>query len=98
MNKKYILPVFLLLFLVSSLFSQKKRTIIFDEKQIEGKLRRPQLVLIKAEQRPEFSPMVMQSLDSDVNAVRFSKETIVEESPYGGAFIFNGHNISNYTP
>jgi len=31
--------------------------IIFEEQKIEGKIRRPQLVLIKADQRPTFPPM-----------------------------------------
>ena len=72
--------------------------IIFDERQIEGKIRRPQLILIKAEQRPKFSPMVMQSLDSDLNVNKFASESAIEKSPYSGVFTFDGTKISNYEP
>ena len=74
------------------------KTIVFDELQIEGKIRRPQLVLIKAEQRPNFTPMVMQSLDSDINVAVFSGSNAVEKSPYKGVFKFEGEKISNYVP
>ena len=33
------------------------KQMVFEEQKIEGKIRRPQLVLIKADQRPEFNPM-----------------------------------------
>ena len=69
--------------------------IIFEERQIEGKIRRPQLVLIKAEQRPGFEPMVMQSL-SDFNIIEFSKGSVIEKSPYDKAFTLEGDKITNY--
>ena len=71
--------------------------IVFEERQIEGKIRRPQLVLIKAEQRPDFKPMVMQSL-SDFNVIEFSKGTVVEKSPYDKPFELDGEKITNYVP
>ena len=74
------------------------KRIVFDEVQIEGKIRRPQLVLIKAEQRPNFTPMVMQSLDSEVNVSVYSSGDAVEKSPYSGAFKFEGERITNYVP
>lgn len=74
------------------------KRIVFDEVQIEGKIRRPQLVLIKAEQRPNFSPMVMKSLDSEVNVSVFSSGEAIEKSPYSGAFEFEGERITNYVP
>lgn len=77
---------------------KKIKTIVFEEMQIEGKIRRPQLILIKAEQRPKFSSMVMQSLDSDLNVNEFASDPVLEKSPYDGAFIFNGEEISNYKP
>lgn len=73
------------------------KRIIFEERQIEGKIRRPQLVLIKAEQRPDFKPMVMQSL-SDFNIIEFSKGSAVEKSPYDKAFTLDGDRITNYVP
>ncbi|MBD3391541.1 MAG: hypothetical protein GF418_05815 [Chitinivibrionales bacterium] len=74
------------------------RRIIFDEKQIEGKIRRPQLVLIKAEQRPTFTPMVMQSLAGNTSVVEFVSNAVIESSPYDGAFRFSDQRISNYAP
>jgi|GEM_PF-1891800 len=75
-----------------------QRTLVFEEQQIEGKIRRPQLVLIKAEQRPIFAPMVMRSLAGNVSVVEFVSAAIIEQSPYDGAFKFNGTKISNYVP
>ncbi|MCI0473683.1 MAG: hypothetical protein L0Y76_08890 [Ignavibacteria bacterium] len=74
------------------------KTIVFEEFQIEGKIRRPQLVLIKAEQRPAFTPMVMQSLGNEINVSVFMKSSAVEKSPYTGAFLFSGEKITNYVP
>ena len=72
--------------------------IVFDEQQIEGKIRRPQLVLIKVEQRPSFSPMVMQSLGRNTSIVEFVSPSVIEESPYDDSFRFNGTKVSNYVP
>lgn len=72
------------------------KKIIFEEKRIEGKIRRPQLVLIKADQRPEFTPMVLQSLGSGSNILQSVKTDLITDSPYKGAFQFNGLEISNY--
>ena len=89
----------IVLFMFSLIYAEDDiKTIVFDELQIEGKIRRPQLVLIKAEQRPNFTPMVMQSLDSDINVAVFSSSDAVEKSPYSGVFKFEGEKISNYVP
>jgi len=92
--------VIIILFCVSALVraDDKIKTIIFEEFQIEGKIRRPQLVLIRAEQRPAFTPMVMQSLDNEINVSVFINSSAVEKSPYNGAFLFNGEKIANYVP
>ncbi len=71
---------------------------IFDERRIEGKIRRPQLVLIKAEQRPEFDPMVLQSLGKTGNIAGAVDKAMLETSPYDGAFQFRGKRIVNYIP
>jgi len=102
-EKNYLLWQFIIILLIPvvTLYAQDDKgiqRIVFEEFQIEGKIRRPQLVLIKAEQRPKFSPMVMQSLDSDVNVVEYAKDPALEKSPYSGAFMFNGREISNYKP
>jgi hypothetical protein len=65
---------------------------------IEGKIRRPQLVLIKADQRPEFNPMVMQSLGKTKNIAGLVDQGILEETRYQGAFKFEGTRIVNIVP
>jgi hypothetical protein len=94
-NLKLLLP---LIFLVVSVQGQDNsvKKIIFEEKKIEGKIRRPQLVLIKADQRPEFSPMILQGFGSGTNILQSVKNDLITESPYKGAFQFNGIEISNY--
>ena len=77
---------------------EPKQRIVFDEQRIEGKLRRPQLVLIQAERRPDFPPMVMQSLAGNANIVEFVDSAAIESSPYDGAFQFDNGRIVNYAP
>lgn len=72
--------------------------LIFDERRIEGKIRRPQLVFIKAEQRPEFQPMVMQSLGTSIDLLELARGSSIEWSPYAGAFEFNRGRVSNCVP
>ena len=74
------------------------KQMIFEEQRIEGKIRRPQLVLIKAEQRPEFKPMVIQSSGALDNIINSVNDTLVERSPYKGPFQFEGTKIRNYDP
>jgi hypothetical protein len=80
---------------VGVLASPKQR-IVFEEQQIEGKIRRPQLVLIKADQRPEFPPMVIQGLSKQGGIASFVSEEVIESSPYDGAFELDGDKVSNY--
>ena len=72
--------------------------IIFEEQKIEGKIRRPQLVLIKADQRPAFSPMVMQSYGKTENIAEFVDQSTLENLPNQNAFQFEGLRISNLVP
>ncbi|HEX2955622.1 MAG TPA: hypothetical protein VHO70_02250 [Chitinispirillaceae bacterium] len=72
------------------------KKIIFEEKKIEGKIRRPQLVLIKADQRPVFSPMILQGLGNGTNILQTVNNDLITDSPYKGAFQFNNLEISNY--
>lgn len=98
-NNFTLISLFILAFMFSFIYADDDiERIVFDELQIEGKIRRPQLVLIKAEQRPNFSPMVMQSLDSDINVAAFSSGDAVEKSPYNEVFELEGEKISNYVP
>ncbi len=72
--------------------------IIFEEQKIEGKIRRPQLVLIKADQRPSFPPMIMQSAGKNDNVASSVNPAILESQLYKGAFEFKGTAITNYVP
>lgn len=74
------------------------KQLFFEERKIEGKIRRPQLVLIKAEQRPEFEPMVIQSLGRTADIVSSVEKGILEKSPYDNAFQFRNKQITNYKP
>jgi hypothetical protein len=71
--------------------------IIFGEQKIEGKIRRPQLVLIKADQRPEFPPMVSQPLGKTRNIAALVDPSLIE-APQKGAFQFQGTRIVNPAP
>lgn len=72
--------------------------IIFKEQKIEGKIRRPQLVLIKAESRPDFQPMVLESFGKNAEFARTVNAALIEKSPYDGPFQFSGKDIANYAP
>ncbi len=74
------------------------QTIIFETQRIEGKIRRPQLVLIRAEQRPRIEPIMMQKPGNMDAVVNFADESVLENSPYEGAFKFSGRRIINYKP
>lgn len=76
----------------------KVKKMIFEERRIEGKIRRPQLVLIKAEQRPEFAPMVIQSLGKTGSITGSVDKDILDWSPYGDAFRIKNGRIENYMP
>jgi hypothetical protein len=72
--------------------------IIFEEQKIEGKIRRPQLVLIKADQRPTFPAMIMQSVGKNDKVASFVDPAVIENSTYQNAFQFQGTAITNYVP
>jgi hypothetical protein len=72
------------------------KQIIFEEQKIEGKIRRPQMVLIKADQRPSFSSMVLASLGRNDNITEFVDQSVIEKTPNQEAFQFEGTHISNY--
>ncbi|MBD3346957.1 MAG: hypothetical protein GF401_18035 [Chitinivibrionales bacterium] len=85
-------------FISASSGDKSVKQLIFEEQRIEGKIRRPQLVLIKADQRPDFAPMVIQSLGKNTNVTDLVDESVIENSPYEEAFEFSGKEIKNYVP
>ncbi len=72
--------------------------LILGEQRIEGKIRRPQMVLIKADQRPDFGPIVVHSAAVDADIAKAVTASVIEKSPYDGAFVFSNRKIANYSP
>lgn len=72
--------------------------IVFEERAIEGKIRKPQLVLIKAEQRPTFGQIVMKSVDREMNLDEYSEGNTVEKTPYEEPFQIRNYHIINVKP
>jgi hypothetical protein len=56
------------------------------------------MVLIKADQRPAFPPMIMQSAVKNDNVASSIDPSIIESPAYKGAFQFKGMTIINYVP
>jgi hypothetical protein len=78
--------------------NQKIQKLIFSEQRIQGKLRRPQLVLIKADQRPMFTPMAMQVLQGNATIVENVEQSVIDYSPYEPSFRLSGTDIVNLAP
>ncbi len=74
------------------------KKIIFEEQRIEGKIRRPQLVLIKAEQRPVLSPMVLKSLSKNADISSITNDDIIQDSPCKGPFRVENGRLTNIEP
>ena len=74
------------------------RTIVFEAQKIEGKIRRPQLVLIKADQRPSFVPMAIQSFGKNSSFLDFVDKTVFENVPYRKPFQISGTAIADIQP
>ncbi|MBD3242339.1 MAG: hypothetical protein GF331_17235 [Chitinivibrionales bacterium] len=76
----------------------KVRRLVLEEQRIEGKIRRPQLVLIKADQRPDFGSIVVHSVGGDKDIAKAVSQSVIEKSPYRDAFRFAGKKIANFVP
>lgn len=74
------------------------KKMVFEEKRIEGKIRRPQLVLIQAEQRPGFEPMILQSLGRGGDITGSVDREIIDDIPNRGPFKFENSRIINMVP
>ncbi len=75
---------------------QMKR-LIFEQQQIRGKIRRPQLVLIKSDPRPSFSSMLGSKGPSAIRTLSVGND-LIEHSPYDGPFEFRNNEIRNISP
>ena len=74
------------------------KQMVFEEQKIEGKIRRPQLVLIKADQRPDFGPMVLQGRGKTKNLAATVARDLVEDASFNSAFRFEGTAIVTPAP
>jgi hypothetical protein len=74
------------------------RKLVIEEQRIEGKIRRPQLVLIKADQRPRFGAIVVQSAQTEDDVTRAVDPAVIEKCPYDEPFRFAGKRIVNIVP
>jgi hypothetical protein len=74
------------------------KQMVFEEQKIEGKIRRPQLVLIKADQRPDFGPMVMQGRGKTKNLAATVGRDLAEDASFNSAFRFEGTAIVTPAP
>jgi hypothetical protein len=69
------------------------RRLVLEEQRIEGKIRRPQLVLIKADQRPAFNPIVVQGVGSEESITRSVSQAVIEKCPYREPFKLAGKRV-----
>jgi hypothetical protein len=74
------------------------KQIIFEEQKIEGKIRRPQLVLIKADQRPDFAPMVMQAVGKTKSISALIDENLINNNTNTSPFKFIGTKVQYGEP
>lgn len=74
------------------------RKLVLDEQRIEGKIRRPQMVLIKADQRPAFDPVVATSANTEQSITRGVSDAVVEACAYRGPFSFVNKRVVYSAP
>ena len=74
------------------------RRLVLEEQRIEGKIRRPQLVLIRADQRPRFESIVAHSALAQEDITRAVDPSVIEACPYDAPFRFSGTRIRNIVP
>ena len=71
------------------------RKIVFTDAKIEGKVRRPHLVVIKAIARPIFSPLV--TISAVPTPGDLSDQTI-DRDPYASPFLFDEGGVRDVVP
>jgi hypothetical protein len=101
MHRRFLISVaasFVVAAVAGQASADKVQTLILEEQRIEGKIRRPQMVLIKADQRPDFEPIVVHSVGVDADIAKAVTPSVLEKSPYKGAFSFQNRKITNYSP
>jgi hypothetical protein len=98
--KKMFLLMLLFSFTVAYGTPEKKQVqkLVLEEQKVEGKIRRPQLVLIKADQRPSFAPMASQSFGENADVSAFVDKQVLDYMPCDGPFMLKNNAIVNYQP
>lgn len=74
------------------------KKLVFEEQRLEGKIRRPQLVLIKADERPSFAPMAIISIGVSDDITAYVDQKVLTRSPYDRPFIIEGTRVVNIVP
>jgi hypothetical protein len=74
------------------------KQIVFEEQKIEGKIRRPQLVLIKADQRPDLAPMIMQTVGKSKSVSALIDDNLINSNTNTGPFRFVGTKVQYAAP
>ena len=82
----------------NGLRAEDVKKLVFEDQLIEGKIRRPQLVLIKADQRPVFNSMVLQSKGKAADISATINDDIIQDFPYKGPFRIENSKITNIEP
>ncbi|HON11812.1 MAG TPA: hypothetical protein PLE24_13175 [Chitinispirillaceae bacterium] len=98
MKLPFYLPITILLLLSTVFGAGDVKKLVFEDQLIEGKIRRPQLVLIKADQRPVFNSMVLQSKGKAADISAAISDDIIQEFPYKGPFRIENSKITNIEP
>ena len=91
--QKVVIIFFLWIFYTihTPIFAQKSvKTIVLEEQTIRGKIRKPTMVIIEAERRPEFT-----SMDSASWMEPFSIELYTEKSKIKNDLLEEPFSISN---
>jgi hypothetical protein len=78
--------------LAAGMVQGKGNEMIFDESVIEGKIKRPQVVLITADQRPVFEPMAINSSSDTTNLFDRVNTLVFEQDRLEDAFNLDFNN------
>jgi len=80
--KKLFLPAFGLFFLAFPIVAKKSKQLVFEEQLIEGKLKKPQVVLISSQSRPRFTPMAINTESPEKDLLLNTDRRIFENYQY----------------
>ncbi len=87
------MPILFALMLNLMVIPLSAKGFVFEEQVIEGKIRRPQMVLIQADQRPEFEPIILKSLGKKLDAMESYHNSEINIVPFDRGFKFRQERI-----